>query len=59
MRFRRGADQPRDDTGSHAGQHVAGAKQGKPGCDRVAATAASETFADTAEPNPVDETGSL
>jgi len=56
MRFRRGADQSGDDTGSHAGQHVAGAKQGKPGCDR---TAASETFADTAEPNPVDQTGSL
>lgn len=56
VRLRRGADQPGDDSGPHAGQHAARPEQGKPGRDRAAA---SETVAGTAEPYPVGEAGSL
>lgn len=59
VRLRRGADQPGDDTGPHAGQHATRTEQGKPGRDRAASAAASETVAGTVEPYPVSEAGSL
>lgn len=57
VRLRRGADQPGDDTGPHAGQHAAGAEQGKPGGGRD--RTASEAFAGTAKPDSVGEAGPL
>lgn len=57
VRFRRGTDQPSDDTRPHAGQHATRVEQGKQGRERL--TAASKTIAGTTEPNPVGEAGSL